>query len=151
MSTKVYVLNGPNLNLLGVREPEIYGHDDLEAIEADLQGIGFDLGALIDSRQSNHEGQLIDWLQEAREHFDGVLLNAAAYSHTSIAIRDAIVASETPCVEIHLSNVHAREAFRHHSMLAPVCFAVVQGFGANSYALGLRGLIDYLRRPNPNA
>jgi 3-dehydroquinate dehydratase-2 len=144
---RILVLHGPNLNLLGQREPEIYGHADLATVEAELQAIGFDLGALIDSRQSNHEGQLVDWIQEARTEFDGVLLNAAAYTHTSIAIRDAIAASETPCVEVHLSNTHAREAFRHVSMLAPVCVGVVQGFGPNSYALGLRGLIDYLRAP----
>ncbi|HJL16408.1 MAG TPA: type II 3-dehydroquinate dehydratase [Sandaracinaceae bacterium LLY-WYZ-13_1] len=146
---RILVLHGPNLNLLGEREPAIYGRTDLETIEGDLQALGFDLGAVIDSRQSNHEGQLVDWLHLARTDFDGVLLNAAAYTHTSIAIRDAIVASETACVEVHLSNTHAREAFRHVSRLAPVCVGVVQGFGPHSYALGLRGLIDYLRAPDP--
>jgi len=145
--SRILVLNGPNLNLLGRREPEIYGTADLATIEATLQNIGFDLGALIESRQSNHEGRLVDWLQEAREDFDGVLLNAAALTHTSVALRDAIVASETPCVEVHLSNVHAREPFRHTSLISGVCVGVVLGFGPNSYALGLRGLIDYLRSP----
>lgn len=145
---RVLVLHGPNLNLLGTREPEIYGSADLASIEAALQQLGQQLGASVDSRQSNHEGQLVDWIQEAREGFDGILLNAAAYTHTSVAIRDAISASETPCVEIHLSNTHAREAFRHHSHIAPVSLGVVMGFGANSYALGLRGLIDYLRAPD---
>lgn len=145
---RVLVLHGPNLNLLGTREPEIYGTADLATIEAELQRIGFDLGALIESRQSNHEGQLVDWIQETRADFDGILLNAAAYTHTSVAIRDAITACETPCVEIHLSNIHAREPFRHHSHISPVSVGIVMGFGASSYALGLRGLIDYLRAPD---
>lgn len=144
---RILVLHGPNLNLLGLREPEIYGSTDLATIEAELQAIGFDLGALIDSRQSNHEGQLIDWLHEARTEFDGILLNAGGYTHTSVAIRDAIVATERPCVEVHLSNTSAREPFRHASMIAAVCVGVVQGFGPLSYELGLRGLIDYLRAP----
>ena len=145
---RVLALHGPNLNLLGLREPEIYGTTDLETIEAELTSLGFDLGALIDSRQSNHEGQLVDWLHEAVEHFDGVLLNAAAYTHTSVALRDAVKAMGRPCVEVHLSNTAAREAFRHDSLIAPVCVAVVAGFGPNSYLLGLRGLIDYLRAPS---
>ncbi len=146
---RILVLHGPNLNLLGLREPAIYGRTDLPTIEAELQALGFDLGALIDSRQSNHEGQLIDWLHEARVEADGVLINAGAYTHTSIALRDAIVACEQPCVEVHLSNTHAREAFRRRSRIAPVCIGVVQGFGPMSYELGLRGLIDYLRAPAP--
>lgn len=144
---RILVLHGPNLNLLGQREPEIYGSTDLATIEAELQALGFDLGALIDSRQSNHEGQLIDWLQDARVEFDGILLNAGGYTHTSVALRDAIVASERPCVEIHLSNTSAREPFRHASLMAAVCIGVVSGFGPLSYELGLRGLIDYLRAP----
>lgn len=142
---RILVLHGPNLNLLGEREPLIYGSADLATIEAELQAIGVGLGAQIESRQTNHEGELVEWLHEARTDFDGVLINAAAYTHTSIAIRDAIAASGTPCVEVHLSNTHAREAFRHVSLLAAVCIGVVQGFGPNSYGLGLRGLIDYLR------
>jgi 3-dehydroquinate dehydratase-2 len=144
---RILVLHGPNLNLLGQREPEIYGHTDLATIEAELSAIGFDLGTLVESRQSNHEGQLVDWLHEARTEFDGVLLNAAAYTHTSVALRDAVSACERPVVEVHLSNTQAREAFRHVSLIAPVCLGVVAGFGPNSYALGLRGLIDYLRAP----
>lgn len=146
---RILVLHGPNLNLLGQREPGIYGRTDLATIEAELQALGFDLGALIDSRQTNHEGELIDWLHEARDDFDGVLLNAGAYTHTSVALRDAIVASDRPCVEVHLSNTHARERFRHRSRIAAVCLGVVQGFGPLSYELGLRGLIDYLRAPGP--
>lgn len=147
---RILVLHGPNLNLLGHREPEIYGTADLATIEAELQNVGFDLGALIDSRQSNHEGQLVDWIQEAREDFDGIVLNAAAYTHTSVAIRDALSASEPPCVEVHISNIHAREAFRRTSLIAPVCVAGVHGFGTHSYTLGLRGLLDYLRAPERN-
>lgn len=144
---RILVLHGPNLNLLGEREPAIYGTADLDTIEADLSSLGFELGALVASRQSNHEGQLVEWIQEARKDWDGILLNAAAYTHTSVAIRDAIAAAGKPCVEVHLSNVHAREPFRHRSKIAAVCVGVVLGFGPNSYALGLRGLIDYLREP----
>ncbi|MCB9592833.1 MAG: type II 3-dehydroquinate dehydratase [Sandaracinaceae bacterium] len=147
---RILVLHGPNLNLLGEREPEIYGSADLDTIEADLSSLGFELGALVASRQSNHEGQLVEWIQEARQDWDGILLNAAGYTHTSVAIRDAISAAEKPCIEVHLSNVHAREPFRHRSMIAAVCVGVVLGFGPNSYALGLRGLIDYLRMPRGN-
>jgi 3-dehydroquinate dehydratase-2 len=147
---RILVLHGPNLNLLGLREPEIYGRTDLATIEAELSAVGFDLGAVIDSRQSNHEGQLIDWLHEARTDFDGVLINAGGLTHTSVALRDAIKACALPCVEIHLSNTHAREPFRHRSRIAGVCIGVVQGFGPLSYELGLRGLIDYLRAPDPN-
>lgn len=149
MALSILVLHGPNLNMLGLREPSIYGTDDLPTIEARLHILGLELGVLVDSRQSNHEGTLVDWIQEARTEFDGMLLNAGAYTHTSVALRDAISASEKPVIEIHLSNVHAREAFRHTSMIAPVCVGQVTGFGSNSYALGLRGLIDYLRAPEP--
>ncbi len=149
MTLRVLCLHGPNLNMLGSREPEIYGSDTLETIVDGLTALAEELGAELDSRQSNHEGQLIEGVQEAREGFDGIVFNAASYTHSSIGLRDAIAFCETPCVEVHLSNVHAREAFRHVSLLAPVCVGVVQGFGPASYALGLRGLIDYLRRPNP--
>jgi 3-dehydroquinate dehydratase II len=145
---RVLVLHGPNLNLLGTRETHLYGTSDLPTIEAELQNLGFDLGALIDSRQSNHEGQLVDWIHEARTSFDAILINAGAYTHTSIAVRDAIAAVAKPCVEVHLSNVYRREEFRHTSLLAPVCLGTVVGFGPNSYALGLRGLIEYLRAPD---
>ncbi len=144
---RVLVLHGPNLNLLGQREPDVYGKADLSTIAASLGELASELGAEIESRQSNHEGQLIDWLHEARGAFDGVVINAGAYTHTSIALRDAIRAIELPCVEVHLSNVHAREPFRHRSRIAAVCIGVVAGFGPSSYALGLRGLIDYLRAP----
>jgi 3-dehydroquinate dehydratase-2 len=144
---RVLVLHGPNLNLLGQREPEIYGRTDLAAISSALEELGRELGATVESRQTNPEGQLLDWLHEARADFDGALINAGAYTHTSIALRDAIRAIEIPCVEVHLSNVHAREPFRRRSRIAAVCVGVVAGFGPRSYALGLRGLIDYLRAP----
>lgn len=144
---RILVLSGPNLNLLGTREPEIYGTTTLPEIEADLATLAGQLGASVECRQSNHEGQLIDWLHEARTTFDGVVLNAGGLTHTSVALRDAIVACQKPCVEVHLSNTHAREPFRRRSLLAPVCVGVVLGFGPISYALGLRGLIDYLRAP----
>jgi 3-dehydroquinate dehydratase-2 len=143
----ILVLHGPNLNLLGTREPAIYGHASLAEVEARLVALGAELDARIVSRQSNHEGQLVDWLHEARTGFDGVLLNAGAYTHTSVALRDAIASIDTPCVEVHLSNTHAREAFRRRSWTAPVCVGVVQGFGPVSYELGLRGLLDYLTSP----
>ncbi|MBX3269380.1 MAG: type II 3-dehydroquinate dehydratase [Sandaracinaceae bacterium] len=145
--SRVLVLSGPNLNLLGTREPAIYGATDLRTIEADLAALGVELDAHVECRQSNHEGQLVDWIQEARDGWDGIVLNAGGYTHTSVAIRDAITACGRPCVEVHLSNVHAREPFRHRSRLAAVCVGVVVGFGPRSYALGLRGLIDYLRHP----
>ena len=145
--SRILVLSGPNLNLLGAREPAIYGATDLSTIEASLAALGAELGAVVECRQSNHEGQLVDWIQEARDGWDGVVLNAGGYTHTSVAIRDAITAAGKPCVEVHLSNVHARERFRHHSRLAAVCVGVVLGFGPRSYELGLRGLMDYLRHP----
>ena len=148
MDLRILVLSGPNLNLLGKREPEVYGTATLSSIEARLAELGSELGVSLECRQSNHEGVLVDWIQEARTQFEGIVLNAAAYTHTSVALRDAISASETPCVEVHLSNVHARESFRHSSLIAPVCLGLVSGFGGESYALGLRGLIDYLRAPD---
>ncbi len=142
---RILVLSGPNLNLLGQREPEIYGRTDLATIEAELKTLGGELGADVECRQSNHEGQLIDWLHEARTSFDGVVINPGGLTHTSVSLRDAISALEKPCVEVHLSNPHAREPFRRRSLTAPVCAGVVSGFGKSSYALGLRGLIDYLK------
>lgn len=137
----VLVLNGPNLNLLGAREPEIYGHDTLEDVEARLRSLASELGVTVTCKQSNHEGQLVDWIQEAPGKFSGLIINAAAYTHTSVALRDAIAAVGVPAVEVHLSNVHAREPFRHHSHMAPVCLAVLAGFGVDGYLLALRGLV----------
>lgn len=141
---RILVLHGPNLNLLGAREPDVYGHATLAEIDADLGALAAALGAQVECRQSNHEGVLVDWLHEARGRFDGVLLNPAAYTHTSVALRDAIAAVALPCVEVHLSNIAAREGFRRESLVAPVCVGSVAGFGARSYLLGFRALFDYL-------
>ncbi len=138
---RVLVLNGPNLNLLGRREPHIYGTTTLKDIEVAVRERARRLGVEVDFRQSNHEGQLVEWIQEAQGQFEVVLLNAGAYTHTSIALRDAIAASGVRTVEIHLSNVHAREEFRHRSVIAPVCAGVIAGFGAASYLLGLESAI----------
>ena len=134
---KVLYLNGPNLNMLGIREPTIYGALTLKQIEHQVQEKAQELGIQIEFRQSNHEGSLIDWIHEASGIFDAIVLNAGAYTHTSIAIRDAISSIKVPVVEIHLSNVHAREEFRKKSFIAPVCAGVIAGFGAESYTLAL--------------
>jgi 3-dehydroquinate dehydratase-2 len=141
---RVLVLNGPNLNLLGTREPDVYGATTLDDIELALKDLARDLGATVECRQSNQEGQLIDWLHDARDAFDGVVINPGGLTHTSVSLRDGIAATGLPTVEVHISNTQAREAFRHQSMTAAVCIGLVIGFGKNSYALGLRALIDYL-------
>ncbi len=140
MTKPIFVLNGPNMNLLGKREPEIYGSGTLGDIQASLESLAQELGLAIDFRQSNHEGDLLDWLHEAREEASAVIVNAAAYTHSSIATRDAVAAIEIPVVEVHLSNVHAREEFRQHSYLAPVALGAISGFGPQSYMLALRAL-----------
>ena len=139
---KILFLNGPNLNLLGEREPDTYGRQSLKEIEARVREKAKAAGAEIDFRQSNSEGQLVTWIQEARGVFDVIVLNAAAYTHTSIAIRDAIAAGKTPTIEIHLSNVHRREEFRSRSLIAPVCKGVIMGFGAESYILAVQAAIS---------
>ncbi len=141
---RILVLNGPNLNLLGTREPDVYGATTLDDIERALADLAKDLGATIECRQSNQEGQLIDWLHDARTAFDGVVINPGGLTHTSVSLRDGISATGLPTVEVHVSNTHARESFRHQSMTAAVCIGSVIGFRKNSYALGLRALIDYL-------
>jgi 3-dehydroquinate dehydratase II len=141
----VLVLSGPNLQLLGTREPEIYGKDTLADIHARLGAAATERGATVDCRQSNHEGELLDWLGAAPwEGFSGVLLNGGAFTHTSLALYDAIRAIGLPVIEVHLSNPEAREAYRKESKLAPACAGKVVGFGANSYLLALRGLLDLL-------
>jgi 3-dehydroquinate dehydratase-2 len=139
---KILFLNGPNLNLLGQREPEIYGRTTLADIEAKVRERAAQLSAEIDFRQSNLEGELVSWIQQAKGKFDVIVINAAAYTHTSIALRDAIAASGVPTIEIHLSNVHAREEFRHKSLIAPVCLGQITGFGQKSYVLGLEAAVD---------
>lgn len=140
----ILVLHGPNLNLLGKREPGIYGKLTLDSINAilleDARGLDIDLTAL----QSNHEGELISYIQDALDQQDGILINPAAYTHTSIGIRDAIAAVNLPVVEVHISNIHKREAFRHHSYIAPVAVGQISGFGLDSYRLGLQALVRHL-------
>ena len=136
----VLILHGPNLNLLGTREPEVYGNFSLADINEKLISAGRDLGVQVRSFQSNSEGELINALHDAREWASGVVFNPGAYTHTSVALRDAISAIEIPVVEVHLSNVYAREEFRHKSLLAPVCLGKITGFGWRSYVLGLQAL-----------
>lgn len=140
MALPLFVLNGPNLNALGKREPGIYGGQTLADIEALCKAEGETLGFAVDFRQSNHEGDLVDWIHEAGDVAAGVAINAGAYTHTSIALHDAIRAVKVPVVELHLSNVHAREEFRHKSMIAPAVKGVICGFGAHSYILALHAL-----------
>ena len=140
MTKLVYVLNGPNLNLLGTREPEIYGKTTLADIEKMVADRAVTLGLKADFRQSNSEGELVTWIQEAREAACGLILNAAAYSHTSIAILDALSALEIPIIEVHLSNIYKREEFRHHSYVSPVAQGVICGLGAQGYELALEAI-----------
>jgi 3-dehydroquinate dehydratase II len=139
---RILFLNGPNLNLLGQREPEIYGRLTLADIEAKVRERAKKLKAGVEFRQSNLEGELVAWIQQAKGKYDVVVLNAAAYTHTSVALRDAISAVGVPTIEIHLSNVHAREEFRHKSLIAPVCCGQIIGFGANSYVLAVEAAVN---------
>lgn len=136
----VFVLNGPNLNLLGLREPAIYGAATLKDVEARCRDHASGLGMSIDFRQSNVEGELVTWIHEARDKASGIAINAGAYTHTSVALHDALKAADLPSVEVHLSNVHKREAFRHHSFIAPAVNGVICGFGVESYVLALSAL-----------
>src|SRR4051794_30169123 len=140
MSRIVYVLNGPNLNLLGKRQPAIYGHETLADVEAECRKVGAELKLEIEFRQSNAEFQLIDWIHEARERAGGIVINPAAFTHTSVALLDALATCEFPIIEVHISNVHRREAFRHHSYVSTVASGVIAGFGTQGYPLGLQRL-----------
>ena len=140
----VFILNGPNLNLLGVREPSIYGRDTLGDIEERCTARASALGLEIDFRQSNHEGQLVDWIQEARESADGIILNAGALTHTSVALFDALSAADLPVIEVHLSNIFRRESFRHHSYVSLAANGVICGLGAQGYELALDAIVSLI-------
>jgi 3-dehydroquinate dehydratase-2 len=145
MTKRVLVLNGPNLNLLGTREPGTYGSETLKDIEALCKAAADELGMSLDFRQSNHEGELVTWIQDSRKTADGILINPAAYSHTSVAIHDALRAVNLPVAEVHLTNIHQREAFRHHSYVSAVAFGVICGFGSLGYKLALVALAEKLK------
>ena len=142
---KILVLHGPNLNLTGTREPDVYGSVTLDEINAKLIALGKELGTEVTCKQSNHEGVLIDALHDARQWADGVMLNAGGYTHTSVALRDAVSAIAIPVVEVHMSNIYAREEFRHRSYLSPVCVGSICGFSWRSYTLGLEALVDRIK------
>lgn len=141
----ILVINGPNLNLLGTREPDIYGHETLEDLEARLNQVAQELDVSLEHFQSNHEGAIVDKIQQSRDRVDFILLNAGAYTHTSVAIRDALSGTDIPFFEIHISNVHKREEFRHHSYLSDVALGVIVGFGLEGYEFALRGAVSKLR------
>ena len=142
---KIMVINGPNINMLGTREPEIYGSLTLEDIINEINDYAKTLGVEIETFQSNVEGEIVTSVQKAKNDCCGIVINPAAYTHTSVAIRDAIAAVGLPCVEVHLSNIHNREEFRKNSLTASVCIGQIAGFGANSYKLGLKALVDFIK------
>ncbi len=143
---RILVLHGPNLNMLGVREQEMYGDQTLQSINAQLMELAQAEGVTLEAKHSNSEGELVSWIQEARGRFDAIVINPAAYTHTSVALRDAILSVTLPTVEVHLSNIHQREEFRQRSYLAGVAIGQISGFGALSYELGVRAAIDHVRK-----
>jgi len=143
---KILVINGVNMNMLGFREPEKYGSMTLKDLEKDLYAYSFELGVDIETFQSNHEGEIVEKIHSAKNTFDGIVINAGAYTHTSVAIRDAIASVDVPTVEVHMTNIYKREDFRHHSYLAPVCVGQISGFGLNSYKLGLKALTELIKK-----
>lgn len=142
---KILVINGVNMNMLGSRETEKYGTMTLKDLEKDLYAFSFELGIDIETFQSNFEGEIVEKIHSAKDNFDGIVINAGAYTHTSVAIRDAISAVDIPTVEVHMTNIYKREEFRHHSYLAPVCIGQISGFGADSYKLGLKAVKNFLK------
>ena len=147
MPKPIYVLNGPNLNLLGLREPEIYGSQTLDDVATAMRALAADLGVALQVMQSNHEGQLVDWIQDARNLASGIIINPGAYSHTSVAILDALNAYDGPVLEVHISNIHKREAFRHHSHVSARADGVIAGFGVEGYVLALRRMAGLIATP----
>lgn len=142
---KILVINGVNMNMLGLRETEKYGTMTLKDLEKELYAFSFELGIDIETFQSNFEGEIVEKIHSSKDNFDGIVINAGAYTHTSVAIRDAITSVDLPAVEVHMTNIYKREEFRHHSYLAPVCIGQISGFGTNSYKLGLKAVVDYLK------
>ena len=142
---KILIINGVNMNMLGFREPEKYGSMTLKDLEKDLYAYSFKLGVDIETFQSNFEGEIVEKIQSTKDNFDGIVINAGAYTHTSVAIRDAISAVNLPTVEVHMTNIYKREEFRHHSYLAPVCIGQISGFGINSYKLGLNAIVNFIK------
>lgn len=141
---KILIINGVNMNMLGLRETEKYGTMTLKDLEKDLYAFSFEIGIDIETFQSNFEGEIVEKIHSAKDNFDGIVINAGAYTHTSIAIRDAISAVNIPTVEVHMTNIYKREEFRHHSYIAPACTGQISGLGINSYKLGLEAVVDYL-------
>ena len=145
---KILIINGVNMNMLGLREPEKYGSMTLKQLEKELYAYSFELNIDIETFQSNHEGEIVEKIHNTKDSFDGIVINAGAYTHTSIAIRDAISAINLPCVEVHMTNIYKREELRHHSYIAPVCIGQISVFGADSYKLGLKAIVDFLKSDN---
>lgn len=145
---KILVINGVNMNMLGIREPDKYGTMTLADLEKNLYAFAFELGVDIETYQNNHEGEIVEKIHSAFQEFDGIIINAGAYTHTSVAIRDALSAVHIPTVEVHMTNIHGREEFRQKSYIAPVAIAQISGFGADSYKLALKGLINYINDNN---
>ncbi|CCY62991.1 MAG: type II 3-dehydroquinate dehydratase [Candidatus Gastranaerophilaceae bacterium] len=145
---RILVINGVNMNMLGLRETEKYGTMTLKDLEKDLYAFSFEIGIDIETFQSNFEGEIVEKIHNAKDNFDGIVINAGAYTHTSVAIRDALSSVNVPAVEVHITNIYKREEFRHHSYLAPVCIGQISGFGLNSYKLGLKAVVDYLSDNN---
>lgn len=141
---KILIINGVNMNMLGLREAEKYGTMTLKDLEKELYAFSFEIGIDIETFQSNFEGEIVEKIHQTKDNFDGIVINAGAYTHTSVAIRDAISAVNIPTVEVHMTNIYKREEFRHHSYIAPVCIGQISGFGINSYKLGLKAVVDYL-------